>query len=460
MFSRRMHLNLFGHPSTLRPMMRSVTYASLLSYLTVAPRGFIHGYDLLINASGGFFLDIVDSATNVTIGGMFQDPVFDSTGTRIGTNQGYEYYFDNPDMNATKMNSNSNRYMFLDGGNLIMLNSFIVAGTGKYEKFTGGMIQERVVPDEVVYAAEVTLIERNNDPAVTDLSDDNIVTNFRVTSVGGYYFPITDDNFTQIGEKFQNPMMDSDDNVIGINQGFAYNFPNDTYVKELLNTNRIFQFDNGERIVAINQVVVFGSGPYQKYEGSIFMEDIISADPDYVANITLVIDAADTAEDDATVASSGVVLSITNDNGFYEAIADSTTGNQIGFRFQNPVFDGLMGTRIGTNQGYGFLFPPNNYTLNIQSNRHFYLNEGSLIIYDEVVVGATGIYKKYTGGIVTETVHSLYPYNATVLLMEPSNMGKEESPAESSNSGGSYRHTIVEWCILSVLSQSFLSFMG
>ena len=158
-----------------------------------------------------------------------------------------------------------------------MLNSFIVAGTGTYEKFTGGMIQERVVPDEVVYAAEVTLIERNHEPAVTDLSNDNIVTNFGVTSVGGYYFPITDGDSQQIGEKFQNPMMDSDNNVIGVNQGFAYNFPNDTYIfdlgytgAELLNTNRIFQFDNGERIFAINQVVVFGSGPYQKYEGSTF----------------------------------------------------------------------------------------------------------------------------------------------------------------------------------------------
>jgi hypothetical protein len=442
-------------------MMR--VFASLLS-LTVAPRVFVHGYDLLINASGGFYLDIVDSATNVTIGGMFQDPVFDSSGSRrIGTNQGYEYYFDNPDMNATEMKSNSNRYMFLDGGNLIMLNSFIVAGTGKYEKFTGGMIQERVVPDEVVYAAEVTLIEKNDKPAITDLSDDKIVTNFRVTSAGGYYFPITDDNFTQIGEKFQNPMMDSDDNVIGVNQGFAYNFPNDTYVKELLNTNRIFQFDDGERIFAINQVVVFGSGPYQKYEGSTFLEDIISADPDYVANITLVIDAADTAKDDATVANSDVVLRITSENGFHEEITDSKTGNHIFQRFQNHVFDVSTGARIGTNQGYGFVFPPNNYTVNIQrANRHFYMNEGSLVIYNEVIVGATGIYKRFTGGNVTVTVHSHSSdpyYNATILLMEPSN--GEESPAESSNgSGGSYRHTIVEWSILYVLSQSFLSFMG
>jgi hypothetical protein len=48
-------------------------------------------------------------------------------------------------------------------------------------------------------------------------------------------------------------------------------------------------------------------------------------------------------------------VSITNENGFYEAIADSMTGNQIGFRFQNPVFDGLMGTRIGTQSGVQFV---------------------------------------------------------------------------------------------------------
>jgi len=434
-------------------MMQASCSCFIYALLLITP---VHGYDLLINASagGGFYLDMMDGVTNETIGRMYQDPVFDSTGTRIGTNQGYVYYFDNPE-NDTEMNSNSNRYMFLDGGNLIMLNSFIVSGTGTFEKFTGGMIQETIVPDEVVYAAEMTLIERNDEPAVTDLSDDNIVTNFLITSVGGYYFPITSGDSQQIGEKFQNPMLDSDNNVIGVNQGFGYNFPNDTYIfdlgytgAELLNTNRIFQFDNGERIFAINQVVVFGSGPYQKYEGSTFLEDIISADPDYVANISLVIDAADTAQDDATVASSDAVLRITNENGFYEAMFDSKTGNQIGIRFQNPVFHLSTGARIGTNQGYGFLFPPNDYTLNIQSNRHFYLNEGSLVIYNEVVIGATGIYKRYTGGIVTETVESLDPYyNATILLMEPSNMGGDESPAEgSTNSGGNYRHSIVEWC--------------
>jgi hypothetical protein len=94
-----------------------------------------------------------------------------------------------------------------------------LAGTGMYEKFTGGMIQETIVPDKVVYAAEITFIERNYEPAVTDLSNDNIVTNFLITSVGGYYFPITSGDPQQIGEKFQNPMLDSDNNVIGVNQG-------------------------------------------------------------------------------------------------------------------------------------------------------------------------------------------------------------------------------------------------
>ena len=114
-------------------MMRSQCHLRLTTILPnyhVAAR-IRSGYDLLINASAacGFYLDMMDGATNETIGRMYQDPVFESTGTRIGTNQGYVYYFGNPE-NATKMNSNSNWYMFLDGGNLIMLNSFIVSGTG------------------------------------------------------------------------------------------------------------------------------------------------------------------------------------------------------------------------------------------------------------------------------------------------------------------------------------------
>ena len=109
-------------------MMQASCSCFIYALLLITP---VHGYDLLINASagGGFYLDMMDGATNETIGRMYQDPIFDSTGTRIGTNQGYVYYFDNPE-NDTEMNSNSNRYMFLDGGNSIMLNSFIVASGG------------------------------------------------------------------------------------------------------------------------------------------------------------------------------------------------------------------------------------------------------------------------------------------------------------------------------------------
>ena len=92
-----------------------------------------------------------------------------------------------------------------------------------------------------------------------------------------------------------------------------------------------------------------------------------------------------------------------------------------------------------------------------------------MIIYDEVVsLVRLAFTKRYAGGIVTEIVHGLYPYNATLLLMELSStdsispeVGKE-SPAEknSTNSGGRFRHcSILEWCILSVLSQSFVSFL-
>ena len=121
----------------------------------------------------------------------------------------------------------------------------------------------------------------------------------------------------------------------------------------------MIQFETVECIFAINQVVVYGSGPYKKYEGSTFLEDIISTDPDYMSNITsslMLLLQPRVILPLLPVLVELCPVSITNENGFYEeAIADSMTGNQIGFRFQNPVFDGLMGTRIGTQSGLQFV---------------------------------------------------------------------------------------------------------
>ncbi|KAL3784833.1 hypothetical protein ACHAW5_009052 [Stephanodiscus triporus] len=408
-----------GGVSLAAPLASSL--ALLLSNLPMTP---VRGYDLLVNASGGgdFYRNLYNGfgETKEVIGGMYQDPVFDSSGARVGTLQGYSYY-----LGTDWKEWNSNAWMFLDGGELILLGTRIIAGTGKYERYTGGKIVEINDAQALNHTAKIDLIEPDVQPADGDASSgDAVVTTFRITSAGGYYMAITDQNNSQIGEIFQNPMIDASDQVIGMHQGFAFNFPNNTSISdlgystgtELENSNRLFQMDDGEKINAINQAVVFGTGPYRKYEGSIFSEVNVSPDPNYVANITLVVN-----DDAASAVSGDVTLCVISKGGYYAAITDPETGDHIGARFQNPVFDSSTGERIGTNQGYGFYFPSNDFTREIaQGNRHFFLNEGTLNIYNDVVVGATGRYKQYTGGIIHETIHSQIPYNSSIHLVVPS----------------------------------------
>jgi hypothetical protein len=83
---------------------------------------------------------------------------------------------------------------------------------------------------------------------------------------------------------------------------------------------------------------VYGTGPYHKYEGGIFSEVIVSPDPNYEANITLVVN-----DDAASAVSGDVRLNVISEGGYYAAITDPETGDQIGARFQSLVFDHRLG---------------------------------------------------------------------------------------------------------------------
>ena len=79
--------------------------------------------------------------------------------------------------------------------------------------------------------------------------------------------------------------MDPEGNRIGTNQGYAFNFPPDdaNYASRISLSNRIF----GELNV-LNEVIVAGNGVYKVYTGGTFNEKIISYEPLYVAEITLI----------------------------------------------------------------------------------------------------------------------------------------------------------------------------
>ena len=69
-----------------------------------------------------------------------------------------------------------------------------------------------------------------------------------------------------------------------------------------------------------------------------------------------------------------------------------------------------------------FDFPQANYTTQQnQGNRIIYLEGGTLKVFNEIIVSATGIYSGYTGGKYIPTVISLSNYKAEVILALPDN---------------------------------------
>ena len=170
----------------------------------------------------------------------------------------------------------------------------------------------------------------------------------------------------------------------------------------MINSNRIFQFNDGEYVYAENNGIVFGSGPYQKYERGMYTEDV------YDSSITFI---ADSSVNDNEAASSpqeeAPTMYITTIGRFYEPILYPKTGAVIGSRYQNPIFDSSSNDakRIGTEQGFDFNFPSAMNTRRdlLQGNRQLYLLDGTITIYNDIVVGATGIYKKYVRKVIHAT---------------------------------------------------------
>jgi len=109
-------------------------------------------------------------------------------------------------------------------------------------------------------------------------------------------------------------------------------------------------------------------------------------------------------------------LLVTSKGGFFEPLVDAE-GNIIGERFQIPVLN-ASGDRIGTNQGYGYIFP--DITISpYNQNRNFFLDDGEMNVMNQVIVAATGRYEKYTGGSVFSDLVSQYPdYILEITLLE------------------------------------------
>jgi len=414
----------------------------------------VDAYQLLINDSSvdgasPFYQElhsILDENTSVVVGEMYQDYIYNANGTtRVGTHQGFAFNFDN----STQFNSNG--IFFLDDGEINSMNdgSIIVSATGAWEKYQYGTMPNWKVLStdyDAYYAAEILLVEPEKADAIDaivdadeDTNENDSIMSFRVTSEGGYYTAIMNgQEGKQIGQVFQNPITfpnedgnyDQNSSSVGINQGYSFNFPDDPHPMG----NRQLLFGKDDKMIVFNEIVMHATGPYAKFIGSTLSEEVVSNDPNYVADITVAAPTStpDTTGNDVYIREEGATYDfrITANGGFYDPIQSVNgegTLEQIGERFQNPVYT-YSGNRVGTNQGYAFIFPVTNFTREMtMGNRVFPLQNGTLNVFNEIIVKATGIYSEFTGGRFKEVIVSENPdFVSEITLIPPSVNQKEE----------------------------------
>mmetsp|Transcript_34683 Transcript_34683/g.77815 ORF Transcript_34683/g.77815 Transcript_34683/m.77815 type:complete len:452 (-) Transcript_34683:686-2041(-) len=369
------------------------------------------------------------------IGELYQDIILDASGNnRVGTHQGFAFNFGN---SSALYNSNDILF-FGNAGELNLIDTYILSGSGDFEKFSGGYTLEWKTVSDNPYIAEISLFESN----VTN-EDQTVLDElaFRITSEGGAYTPIVGEE-GQIGQVFQNPVFQSGEQI-GFDQGYGFLFPDDPHISTRVMGNRQFFFDDGNQMTVLNTLVVEASGPYAKFIGTYLNQTIISENPNFLADITLTaaVDADDEEQIELYTPTEGTYdFKITSDGGYYAAI-NNPEGGQIGERFQNPVFSST-GERVGTNQGYGFNFPLVEYTRAIaQGNRIFYLDGGTLNVFNGIIAGATGKYRAFKGGRFSEKIVSYNPvFESEITLVLPASNSKSDSndqAKEKSDKGGS-----------------------
>ncbi|EJK43708.1 hypothetical protein THAOC_37820 [Thalassiosira oceanica] len=105
---------------------------------------------------------------------------------------------------------------FGNAGELNTIDTYILSGSGGFEKFSGGYMPEWKTLSDNPYIAEISLFERNvtnEDQTVLD------ELTFRIASEGGST-PIVGEE-GQIGQVFQNPVFQSGEQI-GFDQGYGF----------------------------------------------------------------------------------------------------------------------------------------------------------------------------------------------------------------------------------------------
>ena len=248
---------------------------------------------------------------DVSIGLRFQDNVIKTDGTNntvMGINTGFLYRF--PKLDGIDTDWNTNRKITMrdsdtDGDSsdetILIFNDVIVYATGKYSQFVGPFVEDVVpVSDQQPYfIADMTLSKSTtstttqNLPSDNDDDDNDGSYDFIIKSEGGFFSDINDVlTGDPIGNRYQNPILDLNGKRIGFNQGYGFNFPVpgaefNVSINPWQENRRLF-FNDGSIMGVFNDYIVSASGNYTKYQGGQLSENVISMNPIWVAEVTLI----------------------------------------------------------------------------------------------------------------------------------------------------------------------------
>ena len=112
-----------------------------------------------------------DPVSGKQTGERFQNPIYNLDGNRIGTNQGYGFDFPVSYHNLTQ-GWQGNRIFYLEGGTLDVLDEIIVAATGNYSKYAGGMFHEVIVTSDPDWVSEIWVTLHPPSSSSSSPSDD------------------------------------------------------------------------------------------------------------------------------------------------------------------------------------------------------------------------------------------------------------------------------------------------
>lgn len=301
------------------------------------------------------------------------------------------------------------------------------------------MLQSDVIQGDPDFVAIVTLSEptpRVEEDSTGSSHNGQDSLKLNITNKGGSYTPITSDG-VQIGSVFKSLItsLDNSSDIIGYTRGHSFIFPQDNFTSDVLGLSlndhardigiqyMYLEGDNNDgTLTLIDENVVHATGDLLKYDGGKVSEwNIISTDP-YAAEATISsAKDANNQEDDVVGPTS---FRFTSEDGFWEPMMIGDNETMLGERFRDSVYDTETNTRIGTNSGFAFSFPTTllpRWANPYIAIRNVYLDGGSIDVLNQVVVGASGIYKSYVGWTYDETIVSYNPvFTADIKLLDPS----------------------------------------